>query len=227
MAIIDPEETKKSTQIAVIIIVIGLMAVATICFAAFNKSELSVYTKNCFTQEIVDMQEYILFVQTGCPHCERQLDELDGLVENLTIINCVNDGEVCFNKGITSVPTLFNNETNAMYKGFNEFSFVKNLVNKTISRDICQKANETESLIIEKTIVSNNESFSVFETTPKEELTIPFLDRKCDCTYCKYITQNGIKEYFSHEECNAMKKLDIERYSCYEWDCGINIVEYS
>lgn len=47
----------------------------------------------------------VLYVQTGCIHCEEQEDLFGVNIKFLTIVNCLDDAQTCINMGIEATPT--------------------------------------------------------------------------------------------------------------------------
>lgn len=64
-----------------------------------------------------------LYVNEGCPNCEKQEKIFIGFLDNLNIIDCGEQAKICIEKEVRFVPTwIINNEKELGFKNLQELS---------------------------------------------------------------------------------------------------------
>lgn len=100
-----------------IIIAVSIISIiiASIFLFMSNDNDDSVIIEYQTLGEQLDNNEWILFVQEGCPACITQKDLIANEITGLKIIDCGESAEsanLCYETNITAIPTWYNTKSN-------------------------------------------------------------------------------------------------------------------
>ena len=97
--------SKLKGSLIMIGIIVGVMslALASIYIQSKIQSEDIDFPSKEFVKCLGDSA--VLYISTGCPHCEVQKQKFGDAVEFLTIVDCTDEMERCVEAGINAVPT--------------------------------------------------------------------------------------------------------------------------
>ncbi len=116
---IDEKVKTRLITLGIVVCVIVISAIL-IYTKSINKNNPSEEIVKCISEKAV------LYVQTGCSHCQTQKDKFGDKLELLRIIDCTKTLEKCVEKGITSIPTWIFNDTH--FKGVYEIEELKEIM---------------------------------------------------------------------------------------------------
>ena len=118
----DKKKKVIVTFILLIILVAGfwLISKAITTYTGYSVTGIKNLDKfvNCLNEKKVE-----LYVTNGCPHCKKQKELFKGYLDNLKVIDCIENSELCVEKNIFQVPTwIINNQKYVREKSLEEIS---------------------------------------------------------------------------------------------------------